>query len=80
MVDTQVQTEVLQILAELSLPTQYRALEYLRGLKSSLPPGSTGKELLKHAGRISTEDGLEMERIIEEECERINPDDWQISG
>jgi hypothetical protein len=38
--------------------------------------GLPGEEMLRFAGTISRDDLDQMERIIEEECERIDPEEW----
>jgi hypothetical protein len=47
-----------------------------RSKRTKLPPGTPMSELLKFRGMISNEDAEEMKRIIEEGCERIDPEGW----
>ncbi len=56
-----------------SLPKklQCKVLDYVTNLDASgLPPGVPGKELLHFAGSLSFEDAEELNRIIEDGCER----------
>jgi len=59
-------------------PTQQR---YVLSIVESLgptvtPPGISGPEALQFVGLFSKEDADEMMRVIEEDCERIDPDGW----
>ncbi len=40
------------------------------------PPGISGPDALQFVGLFSKEDAGEMMRVIEEDCERIDPDEW----
>jgi hypothetical protein len=44
-------------------------------LTAAVPQGIPGRELLRFAGTIPAEDLDEMARVIEEECERTDPDE-----
>jgi hypothetical protein len=73
-----------QIIAELdnlSPEQQRQMLEYARGLgqQSTLPPGIPGEVLITRAKEINfaPEDLEEIARIIEEDCERIDWDEWE---
>jgi hypothetical protein len=44
---------------------------------SGRPRGTPGRDLLKFAGILTPEEGAEMLRVIEEDCGRVNPDDWK---
>lgn len=46
------------------------------GTSDSLPRGMSGEQLRSLAGTISPEDLDIMERVIEEEFERVDPDGW----
>lgn len=59
-------------------PTQQK---YVLGVVESLsgtvtPPGVPGRDLQHLAGLFTPEDAAEMMRVIEEDCERIDPDGW----
>jgi hypothetical protein len=78
MVDSQIYSELIKQLDHLPIVQQRRVLEYARSLLSSptTPRGIPGKELLRFAGTISKEDGQAMMDAIEEECERVDADEW----
>ncbi len=48
-----------------------------QGSNGDLPRGMSGQELLKLAGTISDDDAKLMMQVIEEECERVDPHEWQ---
>jgi hypothetical protein len=68
------------------LPPKYRYLldwyehDYVRNGNGTggLPPGGSLADLMRLVGSISKEDLRKMETAIEEGCERIDPDEWQI--
>ena len=45
-------------------------------LGTGKPAGVPGSALLKFFGTISREDAEAMKRVIEEDCEQINPESW----
>ena len=77
--------EKIKILAaKLSPEQQEQALVLIQKLiqkqqevssTSRLPPGTSGKALLALKFSLSPEDVDAMEKAIEEDCERIEPDD-----
>jgi hypothetical protein len=56
---------------------QQRVVEFARSLVSEDPRLVPGTAWLKFGGLIPPEDLAEMQRAIEEGCERIDPDDWK---
>ena len=46
--------------------------KYKIGKKLSLP----GKDLLRFAGTIDSEELITIEQTINEGCEKVNPDEW----
>ncbi|MCC7209686.1 MAG: hypothetical protein IT323_20415 [Anaerolineae bacterium] len=67
---------IIQRLAGLNETQQQQVLAYVEGL--SRLAGIPGEELLAWAEEhpMAPEDLAAMERIIEEDCERIDPDEW----
>lgn len=68
--------EIIEHLDRLSEEEQRRMLEFARALSASTPKGTPGRELTRFAGAIPPEDLRVMARAIEEECERIDPNEW----
>lgn len=55
---------------------QRRVLDFAESLTLSLPKGTAGKKLLRFVGTIKSDDLKAMTQAIEENCERINSDEW----
>jgi len=62
--------------AQLPTKDQQRILEFADALARTQPRGVPGETWRQFAGAISKEDLELMEKAIEEECERIDPDGW----
>ncbi len=78
--------EVTEVLNRLPLDKQQQVLDYARIVeqassapRSTLPPGTPFKVLRAFKPTMSREAVDEMERAINEECERIEPDDDDLS-
>jgi len=75
------QNELLSCFDQLKVEDQARVVEFARALAAGssgakAPRGTPGKELLNIVGIIPHEDLKEMTRVIDQECERINLDEW----
>ena len=68
--------ELHQHLDRLFATDRQRVLELAQRLALGRPHGVPGRDLLQFAGLIPREDLEEMERAIEMDCERIDPDGW----
>ncbi len=76
MVDPNLRKEILKHLGRLSVAQQRRVLEFVQALTTGEPTGVPGKELLRFAGMIDPADLREMEKVIQEECERVDLNEW----
>ncbi len=76
MVDPGIQKQILEQLDKLPVDQQRRALQLVRALVRPEPTGVSGKEMLRFAGMIDTTDLKEMQEVIEEECERVDLNEW----
>lgn len=45
--------------------------------QTSAPEGTPLEVLLRFAGTIDPEEGRRMQEAIEDECERVDPRDWE---
>ena len=70
-----VTAEILGTLDELPPEQQREVLAFARSLKPQLR-GVKGAALLDFAGNISADDLTQMQGSIEEECGRIDADEW----
>lgn len=75
MIDAGIQSELLKQVERLTLPKQQRVLDFALSLAEP-PRGVPGTELLEFAGIMSPEEAREFLKGIEEECERIDPNEW----
>ncbi len=73
---TELAKEVLDTITRLPEAQQLHVLEFARSLQAEAPEGEPGTEYLQFAGLFPPEVCDEMERAIEEGCERINPNAW----
>ena len=76
MIDTTIQKELLAHLAKLPEEKQRRVLDFAHALVLSTPRGVPGSQLLQLAGTMTKEEAKEMLSVIEEDCERVDPDEW----
>jgi hypothetical protein len=71
-----VEKELQDRLSKLDPHAKRQLLEYARTLETGRPRGTPGSELLRFVGRIPKKDLQRMREVIEEDCERIDPDGW----
>jgi hypothetical protein len=71
-----VKEQILSDLDRLSAEEQKRAAELVHSLVSPTPKGTPGHDLLRFVGTIDDESARQMIETIEEECERVDPDEW----
>ncbi len=76
MIETVLQTELLKQLAQLPVSKQQQVLDYARSLAVAPSQEAPVKGILRLAGCMTREEADEMLRAIEEDCERIDPDEW----
>jgi len=77
--DPTLQNDLLNYLGQLGSDDQAKVVDFARtlaGTSKAKKLGVPGKELLKFAGTIPHDDLMEMKRVIEEDCERIDPNEW----
>ncbi|MFL5242807.1 MAG: hypothetical protein ACJ8FY_11920 [Gemmataceae bacterium] len=68
--------QVLDQMKDLPARQQRRVLEFVRALAASTPTGVPGKKLVPFAGTIPADQVKELERLIDEGCERIDVNGW----
>jgi hypothetical protein len=76
MIDASLQNELIREVEQLPQPLQKKVLEYAHSLKKRTPRGTSGKELREFAGILTPEEAKAMIKVIEEGCERIDPNGW----
>jgi hypothetical protein len=68
--------EVVEQLKVMPQPLQRQVLEFVRSLVKTEVRGTAGQQLLRFAGSILPDDLQLMSKAIEQDCERIDVDEW----
>lgn len=68
--------EVVEQLKVMPQPLQRQVLEFVRSLLKAEVRGTPGQQLLRFAGSISSQDLQLMREAIEQDCERVDIDEW----
>jgi hypothetical protein len=76
MINPTFEKELHDQLGQLPSEQQRRVLEFARALAKSKISGIPGKNLLRFAGSIDSEDLKVIEQAIAEGCEKVNLDEW----
>ncbi len=71
-----IEKEIIMQLTRLPPEKQEEVLHFVRALTASRPLGVPGKDLVRFAGAIDPDDLQIMTQVIEEDCEKVNPDGW----
>jgi hypothetical protein len=75
MVAVSLEREIVQTLAKLAPAQQRQVLDFVRFLSVN-SVGVSGQSLLSFAGTVAHADLVQMQAIIEQDCEQVNPNDW----
>ncbi|NDJ20019.1 hypothetical protein [Myxacorys almedinensis] len=68
--------EVVEQLKVMPQPLQKQVLEFVRSLVKAEVRGTPGQQLLRFAGSIPSDDLQLMSEAIEQDCERVDIDEW----
>ena len=71
-----VKEQILSDLDQLSPDLQRRAADFVHSLVSPGLKGTPGRDLLRFVGTLDDESARQMMEAIEEECERVDLDEW----
>ena len=71
-----IEKQIIAQLQKLEKAQQLQVLNFATLLADKKPIGVPGKKLLRFVGTISEEDLEIMSQAIEEECEKIDWDEW----
>ena len=69
-------SEATEQMANLPYSLQKKILKYIRELTLSEKKGVPGKSLLKYAGSIPQDDLKTMSEAIENDCGKIDANEW----
>ncbi len=76
MLDAAIQSELLKEIKQLPLPMQQRVLDFARSLHGAPAAEAQDKGFLSLAGCMTPEEAEQFLRAIDEDCERIDPNEW----
>jgi hypothetical protein len=68
--------EVVEQLKAMPQPLQRQVLEFVRSLVKAEIRGTPGHQLLRFAGSIPSNELQLMREAIEQDCERVDVDEW----
>ena len=74
--NTSIIEQVVEQLRAMPQPLQWEVLEFARTLTDFKIRGVSGQQLLRFAGTISSDDIQLMREAIEQDCERIDLNEW----
>jgi len=74
--ESAIDKEIREQLAELPLAQQRQVLDYARALAARKRHARSGQALSQFRGTIAKEDLAHIAHAIEEGCEQVNPDEW----
>jgi hypothetical protein len=72
----ELEREIHERISALTPGQQRRVLEYIDTLAGERPRGVPGHTLERFAGIWTKEEADEVMRVIEEHCERVDPNGW----
>lgn len=70
MLDAAIQSDLLQVVEQLSPSLQRKVVQYAHSLTQAEPQGTPGDQLLEFAGILTPEEAKEMMDAIEDGCEQ----------
>ena len=76
MIYPNIKQALLKQLDEMPVELQRRVLDFAQALTLSSPKGVSGKEQLRFAGTIRSDDAKSMSKAIEDACEQIDSHEW----
>jgi len=76
MLNATVKKEIVNQIDLLDYEHQRRVLEFARILAVTGPKGVPGKQFLSFAGAIHADDLNTIKQAIEDNCEKVNPNEW----
>jgi len=74
--NSEIISEAAAQMAKLPYNLQERALNFIKGLTLPVKSGVPGRSLLKYAGSIPPDDLNIMSDVIENDCRKINANEW----
>ncbi len=78
MSESPIKEQIITELTDLDPHQLQEVLNFTRNLKAQTQ-GALGRNLMHLVGSIPPDDLALMEKVIEEDCERIDPQTWDIT-
>lgn len=75
MLAASIETEIVTNLARLAPEQQRQVRDFVRFLAHATN-GVAGQSLLGFAGTIAPDDLAQMQKVIDQDCEQVNLDEW----
>jgi hypothetical protein len=76
MVYPNIKQALLKQLNKMPVELQRRVLDFAQALTLSTPRGVSGREQLRFAGTLRSDDAKSMSKAIEDACEQVDPHEW----
>lgn len=76
MQNTPLEKEIVSQIGKLPAEKQEEVLRFVQTLMPAPRRGVSGKELLRFSGAIESSDLSLMAATIDEDCEKVNADEW----
>jgi len=76
MLNVTVKKEIINQMGQLDYEHQRRVLDFARALAVTGPKGVPGKLLLSFGGTYPADDLNEMKKAIEDNCEKVDRNEW----
>lgn len=78
MANASIKDDLINQVIKLSPELQRKVLDFAKTLEIPLPKGVNGKSLLRFEGVIIDKDLQLISKAIEDECEKVDINEWQI--
>ncbi len=76
MVSTNLPEQIAEVVEDLDATSRQQVLDFARALQSRQPKGVPGRDLVKFAGTMTTEEADDLQAVIDEGCGQVDPHGW----
>jgi hypothetical protein len=78
MASVSLRDQIISQIERLTIEQQRQVLDTITSM--ARPRGKSGDDIIRHARELNfpVDDLMEMQRIIEQDCENIEPDEWEL--
>lgn len=75
-INPNIKKQLMNDLDKLPIYLQKKVQDFAHALPLSQPTGVSGKEVVKLAGSISKKDAQKILKVVEEDCGKVDLDEW----